>query len=67
VIKVKLTQYELTVAAVYYPPKYNIKKENFKDFFQTLEHNFIAGGDYNSEHTLWGSRLITTKGRELTK
>jgi hypothetical protein len=35
-IKVKMTQYELTVAAVYCPPKHIIKKENFKDFYQTL-------------------------------
>jgi hypothetical protein len=27
----------------------------------------LAGGDFNSKHTLWGSRLITTKGRELAK
>jgi hypothetical protein len=67
VIQVKMTQYELTVAAVYCPPKYNIKKENFKDFFQTLGQKFVAGGDYNSKHTFWGSRLITTKGRKLTK
>jgi hypothetical protein len=53
VIKVKKTQYELTVAAVYCPPKYNIKEENFKDFFQTLGHKLVAGGDYNSKHTLW--------------
>jgi hypothetical protein len=32
-----------------------------------LGHEFVAGGDYNSKHTLWGSRLITTKGRELRK
>jgi hypothetical protein len=62
-----MTQYKLTAAAVYCPPKYNIKKESFKDFFQTLGHKFIAGGDYKSKHTLWGSHLITTKGRELTK
>jgi hypothetical protein len=30
VIKVKMTQYELTVAAVYCPPKYNIKKRTLK-------------------------------------
>jgi endonuclease/exonuclease/phosphatase family metal-dependent hydrolase len=28
---------------------------------------FIVGGDFNSKHTVWGSRLITTKGRELYK
>jgi hypothetical protein len=32
-----------------------------------LGHKFVAGGDYNSKHTLWGSRLITTKDRELTR
>jgi hypothetical protein len=60
---VKMTQYELAVAEVYCSPKYNRQKEKFKDFFQTLEHKFVAGGDYNSKHTLWVSRLITTKGR----
>jgi hypothetical protein len=25
----------------------------------------MAGGDYNSKHTVWGSRITTTKGREL--
>jgi len=32
-----------------------------------LGPKFIAGGDYKSKHTLWGSRLTTTKGRELSK
>jgi len=27
----------------------------------------MAGGDYNSRHTLWGSRLATTKGTESSK
>ena len=27
----------------------------------------MAGGDFNSKNTLWGSRLTTTKGRELAK
>jgi hypothetical protein len=30
VMKVMMSQYELTVAAVYCPPKHKIKKENFK-------------------------------------
>jgi hypothetical protein len=32
-----------------------------------LGHKFVPAADYNSKHTLWGSRLITTKGREITK
>jgi hypothetical protein len=57
----------MIVAALYCPPKYNIKKANFKDLFQMLGHKFVAGGDYNRKRTLWGSHLITTKGRELIK
>jgi hypothetical protein len=49
---------------VYCPPCYNLKRNHFESFFQTLGTKFIAGGDYNSKHTFWGSRF-TTKGREL--
>jgi len=66
-IKVVGFPYEITIAAVYCPPRHNLKKEQFETFFQTLGPKFIAGGDYNSKHTLWGSRLTTTKGRELSK
>jgi hypothetical protein len=65
VILVKMMPYDLKIASVYCPPRYNIKKEQFGIFFQTLGPIFIAGGDYNCKHTLWGSRLTTTKGREL--
>jgi hypothetical protein len=66
-IKVRGYPYEITVAAVYFPPKHNLKKEQFQTFFQKLRPRFIAGGDYNSKHIEWGSRLTTTKGRELLK
>jgi exonuclease III len=56
-IKVKGLPYEIiTITAVYCPPRHNLKKEHFETFFQTLGPKFIAGGDYNSRHTLWGSR-----------
>jgi endonuclease/exonuclease/phosphatase (EEP) superfamily protein YafD len=35
--------------------------------FATLGERFILGGDYNAKNTQWGSRLATTKGRELMK
>ena len=28
-------------------------------------NRFLAGGDYNAKHTIWGSRLISPKGRQL--
>ena len=66
-IKVKGFPYEITITAVYCPPRRNLKKEQFETFFQTLGPKFIAGDDYNSKHTLWGSHLTTAKGRKLSK
>jgi exonuclease III len=51
-IKVKGFPYEITITAVCCPPRHNLKKGHFETFFQTLGPKFIAGGDYNSQHTL---------------
>jgi hypothetical protein len=59
--------HKITIAAVYCLPRHNIKEEHYAAFFQTLGPRFLAGEDFNSKHTLWGSRLITTKGRKLAK
>jgi hypothetical protein len=67
VIKVKMKTYEVTVAAVYCPPRHNTKEDKFYEFFRTVGNKFIAGGDYNCKNTIWGSRLTTTKGREFLK
>jgi len=63
-IQVKGQRRPINIAAVYSPPKYNLKAPQFNSF-QTLGSCFVAGGDYNCKHMLWGSRLVTTKGREL--
>ena len=42
-------------------------KEDFSTFFDTLGPKFIAGGDFNSKHIYWGSRLINPKERNLYK
>ena len=56
---------KMVVSAVYCPPKHNIKKIQFSNFFETLGEKFLAGGDYNAKHTKWGSRLTTGKGKQL--
>ncbi|XP_050338511.1 RNA-directed DNA polymerase from mobile element jockey isoform X3 [Bactrocera neohumeralis] len=56
---------DLNLTAIYCPPRFKITDIQFKDFFGTLGHRFIAGGDYNAKHTYWGSRLINPKGRQL--
>ena len=57
----------LTIAAIYCPPKHTIKSEQFRSYYATLGHRFLAGGDYNAKHLHWGSRLTTPRGRELFK
>jgi exonuclease III len=66
-VRVKGPLRDITIAAVYCPPRHNLKVEHFEAFFQTLGPSFLAGRDFNSKHTLWGSRLTTTKGREMAK
>jgi hypothetical protein len=66
-VRVKGQLRDITIAAVYCPPRHNLKAKHFEAFFQTLAPSFMAGGDFNSKNTLRGSRLTTTKGRELAK
>lgn len=66
-IKVQEANGPLVVAAVYCPPKHKLKKEHFETYFNKLGNRFVAGGDFNSKHTTWGSRIDTTNKRELLK
>jgi exonuclease III len=66
-VNVTLLPFDLSISAVYCPPKHNIKAQHFTEFFKTLGSKFIVGGDYNSKHAQWGARTTTTKGRELLK
>ncbi|KAL4132585.1 hypothetical protein QTP88_009709 [Uroleucon formosanum] len=49
----------LIITAIYCPPLGVADDIKFTAFFHTLGARFIAGGDYNSKHTHWCSRLIT--------
>lgn len=57
--------YHLTLAAVYCPPRFKIREDQFLTFFKSLGDHFLAGGDYNAKHTYWGSRLVNPKGKQL--
>ena len=62
---IKTKNLHITIAAVYCPPKHSIKKNQYIDFFKKQGNKFIIGGDFNAKHTHWGSRLTTSKGKEL--
>jgi len=55
------------LTALYSPPRSNMKQDSYVKLLQKFEHRSIIGGDFNAKHTAWGSRLVTTKGRELYK
>jgi len=65
IIQVQGPHRNIKIASTYCPPRHNLKVTHFDYFFQTLGSCFIVGSDFNSKHTLWGSRLITFKGCEL--
>ncbi|KAA5620572.1 hypothetical protein F3G63_36240, partial [Pseudomonas aeruginosa] len=58
---------DFNISSIYCPPKHKISEAQFSDYFLSLGYRFIAGGDWNAKHSHWGSRLITTRGRELKK
>lgn len=67
IISIDDWQGPLRVAAVYCPPRHRIDEQMFTCFFHTLGSRYVAGGDWNSKNTYWGSRLTTPRGRELKK
>ena len=55
------------LSAVYVPPQHKITSQMWEEYFQDLEDKYITAGEYNSKHTLWGSRNTTPRGRTLEK
>lgn len=66
-VSVKTDIGELKFAGVYCPPKHQIKFDEYSEFLRSLGDRFIVGGDWNAKHSRWGSRLDSTKGRELER
>lgn len=65
VVSVHTAMGTFNVAPVYSPPRHNITVENYNNFFNQLGSKFLAGGDWNSKNVKWGSRITTTKGKNL--
>ena len=64
-VKIKTTSSIITVADIYFPPRHNLKREDYLNLLQSFSGKFILGGDFKSRNNHWGSRLTNTKGREL--
>jgi len=60
-IQITLNNISLNIFAVYCPPRHTITSNQFNDFFLTLNHTFIIGGDLNAKNTQWGCRVNSSR------
>jgi exonuclease III len=58
----KINNVPVTIAAVYSLPIHKITNKIFTDYFNSINNNFIAGGDYNAKHLAWGCRVNNPRG-----
>jgi hypothetical protein len=56
---------DITLGAVYCPPRFIIQKDTFSSLLKSFGNCFVIGGDFNAKHVVWGSRLCTPRGRQL--
>lgn len=61
-ILIKLNNNSYTIAAIYSPPKHNVTFHKFSAYFNTINNNFIIGGDYNTKHQSWGCHVNNPRG-----
>ena len=67
IIKLTIKHTPITIASVYCPPKHKINITQYEQFFTTLGHYFIVGGDLNAKNKIWGCRSNNPKGVSLHK
>ena len=73
-ITIKQNHAETKVIAVYFPPKHNLKQDEYQKLRYQLGSKFTMGGDFNAKNEAWGSHPVRTssnaahiKGKELLK
>uniref|UniRef100_A0A2S2N814 Putative RNA-directed DNA polymerase n=1 Tax=Schizaphis graminum TaxID=13262 RepID=A0A2S2N814_SCHGA len=64
-IALTLNNIPTTISSAYFPPQQKLSTLDLRQYFNSLGHTFIAGGDFNSKHPSWGSRQTNTRGRVL--
>jgi len=55
------TRGAINISTVYCPLKFNNTKDQYLDFLKSLGNRYLAGGDYNTKHITWVSRITTAK------
>lgn len=65
VIVTMVNNTNLTITSVYASPARSFPMSDISKIFSANQGPIIAAGDYNAKHTVWNSRLCTTRGRNL--
>jgi hypothetical protein len=47
------------------PPRHTISSAEYVELLESCGSKYLIGADWNAEHSQWGARLITPKGRNL--
>jgi len=61
----KINLISISIAATYCPPKHKITTLQYQQFFTSLEHYFIVGGDLNAKIPTWGYHSQNPKFQAL--
>lgn len=56
----------LSIASAYFPPRYILNKKDYI-FLSSLSEKFIQASDFNAKNVCWGSKVTTTKEKELSQ
>lgn len=56
----------IPISFIYFPPRFNVNCQEFKNFFKFLWPRFIVGGYFNAKDQWWGWRVQNPKGIELS-
>lgn len=60
-ISITLLNIPIVIASIYSPPRRSLTNIDLTNYFETMPNYFIIGGDYNSKHQSWGSRVINPR------
>jgi hypothetical protein len=66
-IQIFLNHVPLTLTSVYCSLSQKITTQDLAQLFISLGNNFIAAGDFNSKHPVWGCRSTSPRGKILHK
>lgn len=66
-IELQCVNERIVIGSVYCRPRFNLKEADFNTLFTQSGDKFIVGGDFNSKHVNFGSRLSSPKGTQLLK